>query len=138
MKENTFSKTLDPKELGRTKPLRILVCGDRSWTDRDLIKKVLSEYLPKTIIHGAARGADTIAGEVGKELGCHVASYPANWAKFGKRAGPIRNQTMLDHSTPDFVLAFHSDIGQSKGTLHMTKIATAKGIPVRIVKGRDV
>lgn len=45
---------------------------------------------------------------------------------------------MLDEGTPDLVLAFHSDLGQSKGTLHMTKIATAKGVLVRIVKGRDV
>lgn len=37
-------KTIDPHELGRTTPLRILVCGDRNWTDIDLIEKVLSEY----------------------------------------------------------------------------------------------
>lgn len=133
-----FQKKVDPKELRRTKPtLRILVCGDRNWTDFDLIEKVLREYEPSTIIHGAARGADSIAGEVGRKLGCHVVEYPANWLAFGKAAGPIRNKEMLEKGTPDLVLAFHSDIGQSKGTLHMVNIAAAARVPTRVVKGRD-
>ncbi len=114
MTESMSSKTPETK-----KTLRILVCGDRRWEDRETIEKVLGEYLPSTVVHGACRGADTIAGEVARELGCHVVSYPAKWTEFGKGAGPIRNQKMLEETTPDLVLAFHEDLGRSKGTLHM-------------------
>lgn len=139
MTKSTSSETaLEKAKKKRTKPFRILVCGDREWADRETIRKVLGEYLPDSIVHGACPGADTIGGEVGRELGCHVLSYPANWEAFGRRAGPIRNQAMLEHSTPDLVLAFHSDLGRSKGTLHMIRIATEKGIPVRTIKGEDV
>lgn len=131
-------KTIDPRELSRTTPLKILVCGDRDWTDSELIEKVLSEYMPEIIIHGAARGADLIAEAVAKKLEIDYKGYPAKWTRYGLPAGPRRNSHMLKEN-PDIglVLAFHSDIGRSKGTLDMTKKTTAKRIPVRIVKGRE-
>ena len=70
--------------------MRILVCGDRNWTDADVIQDVLIHYPPGTvIIHGACRGADRIAGEIAKRLGMEVLATRANWRKFGKWAGPF-------------------------------------------------
>ena len=78
-------------------PIKVLVCGAREWTDRETIRAWLSRLPPgTTVIHGAARGADSIAGEVAAELGFTVRSYPANWQEEGKAAGPLRNQRMLD------------------------------------------
>ncbi len=85
------------------------------------------------IIHGAANGADTIAGMAAKELGLEVMEFPAEWSKHGKRAGPIRNQQMLDEGRPNGVIAFHEDISRSKGTKHMIKIAKKNNIPVLIL-----
>ena len=117
-------------------PRLILVCGSREWTDRSMIRLRLATLLPKdpgadepTIIHGAARGADSIAGEIAQQLGFWVESYPADWKRHGKRAGPIRNREMLD-KVPDLVIAFVR--GESRGTWDCVHEAEARGIPVEV------
>jgi hypothetical protein len=111
----------------------MLICGDRNWTDKDLLQKVMSTFPPgTTVIHGGARGADSIAGDVAKELGFSVVVFKADWKRFGKAAGVLRNVEMLNDGKPDGVIAFHHDIRKSKGTAHMVKIAKEKGIEVEI------
>lgn len=112
--------------------MKVLVCGDRNWLGWAAIQREL-ERLPEgaTIIHGAARGADTIAATLGVRMGLTVKAVPAHWESFGRAAGPIRNKWMLDME-PDLVLAFHGDIRQSKGTANMIAIARKKGIEVRL------
>jgi hypothetical protein len=111
--------------------MRVLVCGDRNWTDEAAIARVLFNLPADTVlIHGAARGADSIAGRVGERLGFEVLKFPADWEKFGRAAGPIRNQQMLDEGKPDLVIAFHPNLAASKGTKDMVKKARKHGIKV--------
>lgn len=110
-----------------------LVCGDRNWTNKNLIKEKLQVLQNKgfdVIIEGEARGADLLARQVALELGIEVIGVPAVWNKYGKGAGPIRNQKMLDIGKPEIVLAFHNDISSSKGTAHMINISKKAGISV--------
>ena len=112
--------------------MKVLVCGDRHWTGWAAIQRELGKLpIGATIIHGAAKGADSIAGIIGVRLGLSVKVYPAQWEQFGRAAGPIRNKWMLD-AGPDLVLAFHSDIRQSKGTANMIAIAKKAGVEVRL------
>ena len=115
--------------------LRLLVCGSRSWQDRGLIYVWLTHLQPRLVIHGAARGADTLAGEVAKALNIPVRVFPADWLKWGRRAGPLRNQQMLDAGLPDKVIAFWD--GESRGTLDMIKRAKAD-VEVIIVRPGEV
>ena len=85
------------------------------------------------IIHGAARGADSIAGEIARELRVQVKEYPAQWQKHGKKAGPLRNIRMLQEGEPQLVIAFHDDLANSKGTRHMATIASKQGLEVFVV-----
>ena len=85
-----------------------------------------------TIIQGEARGADLIAKSVARAQGCPIECYPADWAQYGKAAGPIRNKQMLDEGKPDLVLAFSEDIGSSRGTANMVMQARKRGIEVRV------
>ena len=96
--------------------MKVLVCGDRHWTDRVAIRDRLVR-LPEDsiIIHGGASGADTLAGEIAKAIGFTVMVFEAGWRLYGRAAGPIRNQQMIDQK-PDLVLAFHKDITTSRGT----------------------
>lgn len=114
--------------------MRVLVCGSRDWTDRGVIKSRL-EKLPKesVIIHGACRGADQIAGEVGKELGFQVIPFPADWKSLGLRAGPERNSRMIEVGKPELGIAFHEDIISSKGTADCVRKMRVKGIPVELI-----
>ncbi len=109
----------------------VLVCGSRSWSNPVLIRDRLRE-LPRgaRIIHGGARGADTMAALYARALGIPETSYPARWREQGKRAGIIRNIEMLDQK-PDLVLAFWD--GASTGTGHTVSEANKRGIPVEVV-----
>jgi hypothetical protein len=112
--------------------MRILVCGSRIWTDRDKIREVLSRFDAEAgvvLMHGGAYGADSIAGDIGAELGFIVEVYPALWNVHGKAAGPIRNIQMLEVG-PDLVIAFWD--WRSRGTQHTITQAERRGIKVEI------
>ena len=111
--------------------MRLLICGDRNWSDRRSIESYLSCYSPEltTVIHGGARGADSIAGEIAENLGMGVEVFPADWHRFGRAAGPVRNRKMLDAHV-DLVVWFHLDIESSKGTKNMVTQARLAGIVV--------
>lgn len=116
--------------------MRVLVCGDRHWTDKDAIRSRLSKLQDAgydTVIEGEALGADSIARDEARELGMAVLSFPANWAKYGRAAGPIRNKQMLDEGKPNLVLAFHGNIKESKGTKNMLIQAESQGIQTILV-----
>jgi len=120
--------------------MRILVCGGRTYKDRDMVKRTLRgceveaaqdfHWTPGfVLIHGAAAGADKLAAEVATELGWQIEPYKANWLRWGPSAGPIRNRTMLDKGKPDLVIAFPG----GRGTEDMVARAEKAGIPVRRV-----
>ena len=115
--------------------MNILCCGDRNWTCYATIHSRLTQYrnTDVTIIHGNARGADRIAAKAGIDLGLSIKSFPAQWKIYGRGAGPIRNQQMLDEGKPDLVLAFHDDIRNSKGTKDMVERAKRAGIKTEVI-----
>lgn len=109
--------------------MRILVCGGRDFKDRDLMVKALKDYEHQsniTIIHGAASGADSMSHSWATAFKHNIESYPADWDKYGKRAGYIRNVQMLNEGKPDLVIAFPG----GKGTQMMINLAEAANVPV--------
>lgn len=93
--------------------------------DQGIIERELTKLPSKTIIvHGAAPGADNIGGYVATKLGFEVRPYPADWARLGLGAGPVRNQKMLDkehlpEEPLDLALCFHEDPNLGKGSADM-------------------
>lgn len=114
--------------------MKVLICGGREWKDKEAIRREVEKlHLDEndTIIEGDARGADRLAGDVAIELGIALEVYPANWNRYGRSAGTLRNQQMLDQN-PDLVLAFHANIESSKGTRDMVRRARKKGTAVEV------
>lgn len=111
---------------------RILITGSRDWTDVDPIRAALLEHGPGVVVHGAARGADTIAGEIAASLGWLVEAHPADWGH-GRSAGVRRNQAMVDLGA-DVCLAF--PLPGSVGTWDCIRRATAAGIMVVVRPGQ--
>lgn len=117
--------------------MKVLVCGDRHYSDREYLFAKL-DALHKaaridTLIHGGAKGADTLAGEWGEVRGLTVVEYEADWAQYGRAAGPVRNAAMLD-SGPSLVMGFHDAIETSKGTKNCLEQAERRGIATLICK----
>jgi hypothetical protein len=110
--------------------MRVIVCGSREWSDRDRIADRLAE-LPgnTTIVHGAARGADRIAHQEAEKAGLLVEPHPAEWDRFGKRAGIMRNRMMAELGA-NLCIAFWD--GRSRGTLDMMETAAQHGINIEV------
>lgn len=120
--------------------MRILVCGSRDYGNGPALraivggaclpgKRVSDGGTPVTIISGGAKGADALAAEFAKSRQpCIHEEYPADWDRYGKRAGYVRNQQMLDEGKPDLVIAFYSGTERSKGTAMMVDIARKAGV----------
>lgn len=134
--------------------MKILVTGDRNWTNAvsvgHAILKVVEGFGETdpgnvTIVHGAARGADSIAGYAASMFDMVEKSYPAHWGHtkdcppdckrmVGRPAGVIRNQQMLDENPDiDIVLAFHPNLSESKGTKDMIKRVEKSGIEYHLI-----
>lgn len=123
-------------------PWRILITGDRNWDDLAFIEKVITTLGRDRIVyvvHGdcgvidnvtgmPVRGADKMAGWVCRKWGIPCHAVPAMWGRYGKAAGPIRNQSMLDRYLLDVCIAFHDDITKSTGTKDMVGRAHHKGL----------
>lgn len=117
--------------------MRVLVCGGRNFTERDLLRSTLDRLHKETpieaIIHGGATGADTLAGWWASINEVKILDYPADWKKHGNAAGPIRNQEMINTSKPTLVVAFAG----GRGTADMVRRARKAGIPIIKVERQD-
>lgn len=114
--------------------MRVLVCGGRYFDDAKWLEHELNfihEAVNITeLIHGGARGADTLAGEWASHREIPVKVFPANWKKHGKAAGFIRNHQMIDEGNPFMVVAFPG----GNGTQHMIETAIEKATPVKVLE----
>ncbi len=88
----------------------VLACGGRTYANEERIFAVLDELHARKpitlLVHGAARGADTLAGSWADMRGVACKACPANWMVFGRQAGSTRNGAMLIEHKPDLVVAF--------------------------------
>lgn len=112
---------------------RILVTGSRDWTSYHVIRRALTDHGPGLVVHGAARGADTIADTIAGSLGWPTEPHPAEWDRYATgAAGPIRNSAMVGLGA-DVCLAF--PLGRSSGTYDCARKAARAGIPVVLYLG---
>lgn len=119
---------------------RILVTGSRHWVHRPTVVAALRwlaseiaaanncrpDELNITLVHGDARGLDTIAGEVAAtEFGWAVEAHPADWDRHGRSAGHRRNHLMVSLGATA-VIGF--PLGTSAGTRNCLNQAMAAGL----------
>jgi hypothetical protein len=84
---------------------------------------------PATIMHGGARGADSMAQHAADLAGMRTWVFPAQWGTYGSYAGFKRNIEMLDEN-PNLVIAFWRN--RSRGTAHAIEQARLRDIPVEV------
>jgi hypothetical protein len=108
---------------------RIGVVGSRTFKDYELLQETLKPYLPFVFVSGGAVGADKCGEQFAREndLSCEI--YKPDWKQYGKRAGFIRNETIVQKS--ELIIAFWD--GKSKGTRNTISLAKKYNVPVRVV-----
>ncbi|MBR5493353.1 MAG: DUF2493 domain-containing protein [Alistipes sp.] len=122
---------------------RVIVAGSRGFFDYDLMSRELDKLFNESkefagndvkIISGMADGADSLAIRYADERKLTKILFPANWKRFSRVAGFLRNEDMLSVAT--HLVVFWD--GKSSGTHHMIEIAKAKSIPIWGQKYSDV
>ena len=97
--------------------MKVIIAGTRTFNDYQLLCTTIKKLNINIdeIICGGARGADTLGEKYAKENNISIKYFLADWDKYGKGAGCIRNHQMGDYA--DYLIAFWDK--KSKGTLDM-------------------
>ena len=120
--------------------MNIGVVGGRSFHDYELMKEVLDREIKRArlskedrkirIVSGGARGADTLARRYAfSRADVEYTEHRPDWAKFGRKAGIMRNYEIVKSSAK--LVAFWN--GKSKGTKHTITAAKQVGKSVKVV-----
>lgn len=125
---------------------KIIIAGSRDFHNYELLKievnKFIDEYKATlsasddnsiSIISGHARGADKLGEQYARECNHSCYVMPADWNKYGKRAGYLRNASMAKEA--DALIAFWD--GQSRGTYHMIELAKKENLKIKVVTYKD-
>lgn len=122
----------------------VIVTGSREYKDLHTMRAVFYnlklEIGKFRLAHGDQRGADKLAEYVCKRPPISITDiqpYPANWDKYGKSAGNIRNREMVDkeleltRAQDIIVIAF--PLESSVGTYNCMRYAKEKQLEVRVI-----
>lgn len=113
--------------------VRVIISGWRGWTNEtpihQTLKQIKNQYGPNTtLVHGNnPKGVDAIAEKIWVSWGLKTEKFSADWTTYGKGAGPVRNQQMVDAGAA-LAIIFASE--QSKGTYDLLNRAKTAKIPV--------
>jgi len=112
---------------------KVIVAGSRNFDDYELLKNKLNHLLKNKdsveIVSGTAKGADKLGERYANETNSKLTLFPADWDRYGKSAGYIRNKQMAIYA--DAAIIFWD--GESKGAKHMIDLANSQKIEVRVV-----
>ena len=97
--------------------MKVIIAGNRTFNNKQLLFDTMDNLDIKIdeVVCGEATGADSIGKEWAIKNEIAVKSFPAEWDKYGRLAGPIRNQDMGNYA--DYLIAFWD--GESVGTKYM-------------------
>ena len=111
-----------------------IIAGSRNLSDKKYVVSALNEYAnahgyPCEVVSGGSRGADFLGEVWAEQNGIPVKRFPADWDKYGRSAGPIRNGQMAEYAKPNGILLLFWD-GKSPGSRSMLNEARKRNIPV--------
>lgn len=116
-----------------------LIVGSRGYTDYASFKAkcdaLLAGRTDIEIVSGGASGTDAMAGRYARELDYSLQVFPADWSRYGKRAGYVRNREMHSYISTHAdrgVIAFWD--GSSKGTAQSFALAREFDNPLRVIR----
>jgi hypothetical protein len=108
----------------------VIIAGSRHFHDQKTLDQAVeaSGFEITCVISGAAKGVDRLGENWAQTRGIGIRSFPADWKKHGRAAGPIRNKEMAE--VGEALIALPCPC--SRGTRGMIKLAKEHGLPVFI------
>lgn len=112
--------------------LKVIVAGGRDINDYSVVEDAIREsnFPICEIVSGGARGVDHLGELYAAEHNIPVTVFPADWDKYKRAAGPIRNRQMAEYG--DALVAIWD--GESRGTKNMIEEATKRNLLVYVKK----
>lgn len=117
---------------------KLIVAGSRGFSasNYDLLWiEIMNRYANKVvykeieIVSGGCYGADLLGEQFAKEFKLNVQRFPAEFDKYGKAAGPIRNKQMAEYA--DAAIVFWD--AESRGSLNMIQLMRKMGKKVVVI-----
>jgi hypothetical protein len=99
--------------------MKLAIVGSRNYSNYQQFCQLIDEALAKwllgvtnveEVVSGGAQGADLMAERWARERKIPVKIFRPDWNKWGKAAGPMRNQLIIEYAT--HVVAFPSKDGR--------------------------
>lgn len=116
---------------------RVFIAGSRKFCDYEVLLNRCEDVLAipmafgnVIIVSGHAKGVDQLGERFACENKLKTIVFPAEWKKYGRAAGPLRNKIMADNA--DALIAFWD--GESRGTGNMIQLAQDKGLKLFLVQ----
>lgn len=112
--------------------MKVIIAGGRDITCPFVVGQAVeaSGFTVSEVVSGGARGVDSLGEAWAKANGVGIKSFPADWCKYGRGAGPIRNAEMAEYA--DALIAIWD--GKSPGTADMVRRATEKCLKVYVYR----
>lgn len=112
----------------------ILVAGSRNFVDAERLARILAENVgaDDTIVEGGAKGVDTMARAWAEARDINVVEIKADWARYGRAAGPKRNDAMTSFIAERGGRAVFIWDGKSKGTKQCIESAKKRNVCTRV------
>lgn len=108
--------------------MKTIIAGSRLITSFAIVAEAIeaSGFHITEVVSGGAPGVDALAEKWAEQNGIPVKQFPADWDRYGRKAGPIRNQAMAEYG--EALIAVWD--GKSRGTRDMIRRARKHGLRV--------
>lgn len=99
--------------MGDLPKMRCIIAGSRNYNYMYKLEEVIntSEFEITEVVSGGCRGVDQLGERWAREHNIPIKQFPADWQKYGKRAGPIRNRLMGEYADAGVILAYPDSRG---------------------------
>ena len=101
------------------KQLKLIIAGTRQFDNYKITKTTVERVIKSwnnveivEVVCGECRGPDLLGKRWALNKGIKIKSFPADWEKYGRAAGPIRNKQMVEYANAAIVFWD----GRSRGT----------------------
>lgn len=110
--------------------MKTIIAGTRTINDIKILEETINniDFNITKVVSGTAKGIDKLGEQWAHNNNISIERYPANWDRYGRSAGYIRNSEMANNA--EALIAIWD--GKSKGTKNMIQEAKRKGLKVHV------